>query len=474
MFLRFRIEFTILLALILSGEGYSQSLEKWTLKACIQYAIEQNPQAAQARLQLDRNKANLVQTKGNVFPAINGQANHTYNTGRRIDPYTNQFANSVVLSQNFSLSGNVTLFSGLQNTHSIQAGKFAVQSSKASNEQTNNDIALNVANAFLQIMLNEELTLISTNQAQLSKQQAGRLKLLYEAGQITKGDYLQAEAQTATEELNQTNARNRLALSKLTLAQMLNLEQPEGFEIEQPQLNEPLRDLPPLSSVAIFNQAVDQYPAVRSADLQYLSQEKMLKASRSALSPSLSAFGGIGTGYSQLSRTQVGSTMQQQYIGEFQGNPLYIDVQVPVFEKTSFQDQWSQNFNRTVGFSLNVPIFNNFRTRTQISLQKISLENARLQKLIARNNLRRDIQTAWFDARAAYEKYIASDKNVKAQQEAFAYIQQRFDAGAINSFEYHTGKNQLHAAQSNLAQAKYEYIFRLLVLDFYQGKPIEF
>jgi outer membrane protein len=220
--------------------------------------------------------------------------------------------------------------------------------------------------------------------------------------------------------------------------------------------------------------AVDQFPAVRSADLQYLSQERQLMGAKAALSPSLSAFGGIGTGFSQLARTQVGTTVQQQYIGEFQGTPVYIDVNVPVFEKTPFADQWSQNFNRTVGLSLNVPIFNNFRTKSQISVQKIALENARLQKLIVRNNLLRDIQTAWFDAKAAFERFKASEKNVLAQQEAFDYIKERYEAGLVNFFEFNAGKNQLAAAASNLVQAKYEYLLRYRVLDFYRGKPIEF
>jgi outer membrane protein len=450
-----------------------QSNKYWSLKECIEYATSHNFQAAQTRLQLERSKVSLLQTKGNALPSLNGSANHTYNTGRRIDPFTNQFANSSVLSQNFSLSSGLTLFSGLQNTHTLRAGQLAVQSALAGNEQVNNDIALGVANAFLEILLAEELTLIAGNQVELSKDQVKRARSLYEAGRTAKGEYLQAEAQLASEELNLVNNRNRFALAKLNLAQMLTLEAPEEFEIERPSFSDDLPDLPPFNAREIYNSAVEQFPAVRSADLNHFSQERLLKANKAALLPTLSAFGGIGTGYSQLSRTQVGSTTQQQYLGDFQGTPIIIDVNVPVFEKTQFADQWTQNFNRTVGFSLNVPLFNNFRTRSMISTQKIAVENARIQKMITRNKLLLDIQSAWFGARAAFERYKATEKNVAAMQESFEYISQRYDAGLVNSFEYTTGKNQLAAARSNLAQAKYEYILRNKVLDFYRGRPIE-
>jgi outer membrane protein len=188
----------------------------------------------------------------------------------------------------------------------------------------------------------------------------------------------------------------------------------------------------------------------------------------------LSVFGGIGTGYSELSKTVIGSTTQQQNFGTFQGQPIVIDVEVPIYEKTPFRDQMDQNFNRTVGFSLSVPIFNGLRTRSQVSQQKIAVENARLQHSIVKNQLRRDIQTAWFDARSSFERYQATAKSVKALEEAFNYIQQRYDVGMVNALEFNTSKNQLLGARSNLAQARYEFILRVKVLDFYQGKPISF
>jgi outer membrane protein len=154
------------------------------------------------------------------------------------------------------------------------------------------------------------------------------------------------------------------------------------------------------------------------------------------------------------------------------GQPIDIEVQVPLTELTPFRDQMDQNFNRTFGFSLNIPLFNGLRSRNQVSLQKIALENARLQEQISKNQLRRDIQTAFFDARAAFERYNATLKSVQAFEESFSYMQDRFDAGVVNMLEYNTVKNQLLAAQSNLAQARYEFILRVKVLDFYQGKPI--
>lgn len=466
-----RLLFLLILSPFLLG---AQTAKRWTLQECIDYALKNNLQVGQNDLQVEQSKANLLQAKGTVLPSISGSANHTYNMGRRIDPFTNQFANSVVLSQNFSVSGSLDLFSGLSNMYSIKGNQLAVMAAGYGNVQLKNDVALNVANAFLQIILAGELQAIAENQLGITREQREQAKLLYEAGRTARGDFLQVEAQMATEELNVVRARNNRELALLTLAQLLALESAEGFEIEKPDFSKTPVELPAYNARDVYVTAVEQFPAVLSADYNYRSQHQLLKATRGAYSPSLSAFGGLGTGYSQLSRTMVGSTIQQQYIGDFQGQPIIIDVQVPLYNQTPYIDQMSQNFNRVAGFSLNVPIFNNFRTRTQVSLQKIAVENARLQQQIARNNLRRDIQTAWFDAKSAYERYKATEKSVEALGEAFEYIRQRFDVGLINTFEYNTSKNRLTEAQSNLAQARYEFILRSKVLDFYQGKPITF
>lgn len=466
--------FILFIALLSATSAWSQSAKRWTLQECIEYALSNSPQVAQNTLQVEQSKLNLSQSKASAVPSLNGAVNHTYNFGRRIDPFTNQFATNRVLSQNFSLSSNVNLFSGFSNTQSIMSGQLALIASQYANDQLKNDVALQVTNAFLQIILSDELLSIADNQLATTRLQREQSKLLYEAGRTAKGDFLQTEAQLANEELNVVTARNRAELAKLTLAQLMGLEDAQGFDITRPDFSSVPLQLPAYGEREVMVVAFQNQPGVLGANYRVLSAERGLKSAKGSYYPSLSAFGGIGTGYSELARTIIGTTTETQNIGTIQGQPIDIDVQVPITELTPFGDQLTQNFNRTIGLSLNVPLFNNFRTRNQVAQQKINVQNARIQEQITKNQLRRDIQTAFFDARSAFERYKATEKSVITLEESFSYMTQRFEVGMINTLEYNTAKNQLSNAQSNLAQAKYEFILRVKVLDFYQGNPITF
>jgi outer membrane protein len=452
----------------------SQTSKRWSLQECIEYAISNNYQLAQNKLQVDRSKYTLRQSQAQIFPSMNGSANHTYNTGRRIDPFTNQFAQSRVLSENFSVSGNINLFSGLSNTNTLLANQLSIKANQFSNDQFKNDISLQVANAFLQILLADELLTIAENQLRLIKEQTERGKILFESGRTARGDYLQLEGQQANEELNVINAANRVNLAKLTLAQLLALENADGFDISKQDFSQLKIEMPPYNAHDVLVVALENQPGIKSAEYSLQSAERILKATKGSYYPSLSLFGGLGTGYSQLAKKVIGTQTQQQDFGSINGQPIIVDVEVPIYERTPFSDQWSGNFNKTFGFSLNVPLFNGLRARTQVSFQKITIENARLQTLITKNLLRRDIQSAFFDCKSAFERFNATAKTVTALNESFEYMKQRYDVGLVTTFEFNSTKNQLTAAQSNLAQARYEFILREKVLAFYQGKPISF
>lgn len=465
---------SILFLLCLHVFCRAQETKRWTIQECIDHAWNNNLQLAQSQLRIEQAEVNLLQAKAQALPNLSGSANHTYNTGRRIDPFTNQFADQRVLSQNFSVSSGVNLFSGLSNWRTIQSNQANRKAAQLSNEQLRNDIALQVTNAFLNALLADELLVIAESQYQLATQQTERAKALLEAGRSAKGDLLQVEASQANEAFNVVNARNRKGLALLNLAQLLQLEDPELFDIQAPDFSKSPVQLPPYQAKALYSVAVERQPGILSADWNVQSAELSLKAAKGGYLPTISAFGGVGTGYSELSRKIVSYTTQQQNFGSIGGVPIIVDVQVPVTQLTPFNEQLDQNFNRTFGLSLNVPIFSNLRTRSQVSLQRINVETARINALTQRNQLRRDIQSAWFDARAAFERFTAAEKSLSATQEAFGYTQQRFDAGVISIFEFNNARNQLVSARSSLAQARYELILRIKVLDFYQGNPITF
>jgi outer membrane protein len=463
-----------LIVFLIAPSFQAQDSKRMSLQQCIDQAWNNNLQLRQSLLQVQQSDINLLQSKAQSLPSLNASANHTYNTGRRIDPFTNQFADQRVLSQNFSLSSGVNLFAGLSNWNSIKANSESLKAAKLSAEQIKNDIALQVANAFLTVLLADELLKIADSQFILAEKQTERAKLLLDAGRSAMGDYLQVEANRDNESLNVVRARNNKEAALLALAQLIQADDVVGFDVVAPDFGTTEVKLPAFDANQVYANALQWQPGILSAERNVTSADFLLKAARGQYLPTLSAFGGIGTGYSELSRKVTGFETQQQSIGSIDGVPILLDVNVPTYVLTPFNEQLDQNFNRTFGFSLNVPLFNNLRTRSQVSLQKIAVDNTRIQSDIQKNQLRRDIQTAWQNAKAAYERLSATTKALSATEKAFEYTTTRYDEGLLNIYDFTAGRNQLVAAQSNQAQARFELILRLKVLDFYLGKPIAF
>ena len=216
--------------------AYAQDVKRWTLQECIEYAWNNNLQLRQNALQIEQADINVLQNKAQALPSVSASANHTYNTGRRIDPFTNQFADQRVLSQNFSVSSGVNLFAGLSNWNAIRAAGFSLKSVQLRQEQIKNDVALQVTNAFLSVLLAQELEKIAENQFDITQKQTERAKLLFENGQSAEGIYLQAQATLQNESLNKINARNNVERARHTLALCLPLEETRNFSIVTPDI----------------------------------------------------------------------------------------------------------------------------------------------------------------------------------------------------------------------------------------------
>ncbi len=279
------------------------------------------------------------------------------------------------------------------------------------------------------------------------------------------------EAQLASEELQLVNAKNNLDLAYLELVQLLDLKDYEDFQISIPEL-----DIVPdaeyeHSALQVYSVAKNIKPEVKAADARISSAERGLAIARGARSPSLSVRGAMGTGYSEASMRVTEPTGELTQIGiTAAGEGVY----APTFhyEITPFADQLEDNLNRSIGFYLTIPIFNNFQVSTSIERSRINLDNARITNQIVKNQLFKAIQQAHADATAALKRHQASEKNVNALGEAFRYTEQRFNIGMVNYIEYNDAKNRLAAAESELLQSKYEYLFRTRILDFYMGNPI--
>lgn len=450
--------------------------KKWSLDECIQYARENNIQVQQSEINQKIAEQDLKASKYNVLPNLNGFASHIYNFGQTIDPFTNQFATSRVRSNQFSLSSTFTVFNGFQTINSVKRNQANLKASEYELEKMKNDISLNIANQYLQILFNRELLKNAENQLDVTQIQIDRIKKQVAAGALPEGSLRDIEAQAASEELQVINAQNQLQLSKLNLAQMLRMENAEDFEIVTPNLNDFQGVSEMISPGALYLTALEVMPEVKSAQYNLYSAEKNKSLAKGAYSPSLSLTGSVGSGYSGRNREQIG----RDYIGEFptgdrtaSGENVVTDVYLPVFRDKPFADQMEENYNKSFGFRLNIPIFNGMSARTNVQKAKLNMQQAELNLENTKLQLRQNIESAHNDAVAALKRYRAAEKSVEALELSFQYTQERFNVGMLNSFDFNNEKNRLNNARSELLQAKYEYIFKSKVLDFYQGKAIQ-
>ncbi len=473
---------TSVLALFCASETVAQTPmanQTMTLEQCIDYALKNNIQIKQSELNTELSKVTLTQSKAELLPSLNANASHTYNIGRTVDRFTNQFADAQVLSQNFGLSTDVNLFSGFQNINSIQQNKFAYLAGKYDVEKMKNDVSLNIATAYLQILYSMELVDNAKNQMGITSAQADRTKILVEAGSIARGMLLDIQSQLALEELTVTNAQNQLDIAYLNLAQLLNMPSAEGLTIVKPELNVGTDALLTATPTQIYNAAVSNLPEIKSAEFKVKSAEKSVDVAWGGVSPRLSFSASYGTGYSGASQRFLTPPTFQGYSPNGDITSSGDTVYSPIFssgtlEKIPFFDQYNDNVNKSFGFFLTVPIFNRLQTKTAIDRARIQKMNADLTVESTKLQVQKNVQQAYADASAGLKKYNASLKAIEAMQESFKYTEQKFNVGLLNTNDYNDAKNKLIKTQSDLLQAKYEYVFKTKVLDFYQGKPLKF
>lgn len=468
----------ILLSSFLYAQDKLKNEKAMTLEECIEYALKNNIQIQQSILNTELSEINLTQSQANLLPSLNANASHSYNYGRTIDRFTNQFATQQVLSQNLSLSTDVTLFNGLQNINAIQQNKYNYLASKYDVEKMKNDIALNVAASYLQVLFASESVINSSNQLAVTQSQVERTQKLLDAGAVSKGALLDMQSQLALEELNLTNAQNQLDIAYLNLAQLLNINVVDGFSIVKPDLLSLSETLLTETPNQIYNSAVTNLPEIKSAEYKVKSSEKALDGAWGGVSPRLSFSAAYGTGYSGLSQRITGMPSLIGFVpdGSFtsSGDTVYSpSFSSPATEKIPFVDQYKDNVNKSFGFFLTVPLFNRLQTKTAIDRARIQKLNAELTVESTKLQIQKNVQQAYADANGGLKKYMASKKAVDAMKESFKYAEQKFNVGAINPNDYNDTKNRLTKAESDLLQAKYDYVFKIKVLDFYQGKPLK-
>lgn len=441
-----RIVFLFTAILLISTAAISTAQEEWSLQQCIDYALENNIQIKRQELNTDYSRNQVSQAKSDRLPNLNAGASNNFSFGRSLNN-DNVYENVNSTQLNGYLSSNLTLFNGfiLQNT--IEQSRLDLQAAIQDLQKTKDDIILNIAASYLEILFAEELSLIAEAQIEVTQQQIERTQKLIEAGSLARGALLEIEAQLAREELQLVNDQNRVQLAYLNLYQLLELPVEKSFTIKEPVLPEIKANVTMSNSFDVFKNAVNLRPEIKAAQLRVESARQQLEIAKGNRYPNLS----FGANY----------------------NNQYYNIMSSDFQQLSFGEQLKSNSRYGFGFNLNIPIFNRFQVKNGISNAKLQITDYQYQLQNTRNALRQDIEQAYTNALAALNRYISSEKAVESTREAFRYTEEKFNVGMINTVEYNQSKNNLTIAQSELLQAKYEYIFRAKILDFYNGVPIE-
>ena len=423
----------------------------WSLEACINYAYANNIQLKQKMEEQEARKVELHTSKHSWLPAVNANMGQSFQFGRSTSK------SGVIVDQNaanttFNINLDMPIFDGFKIPNDIAARKLDLQAAIESLNKAKEDLAVNIASYYLQVLYNKELQRVAQLQVDLDKEQVNKTEAMVNAGKVPLSQLYDIKAQLAKDEVTLTEATNNVQLALLDLAQSLELERSDrSFDIETPQITDAVAEnmssiLPPET---IFDQAVTFKPQIKEQEYLLESQKRMLKVAQAGYYPKLNFGASYSNGYYH---TSMG--------GE------YADTR-------SFGDQLKQNGQKIVGFSLSIPLFNRFQVRNSVRSARIGINNQQLMLENSKKTLYKEIQQAYYNATAAQEKYTASDKSVASSREAFSYAQARYEAGKSTVFEFNEAKTKYAQSLAEQAQAKYDFIFRAKILDFYRGTPLK-
>jgi outer membrane protein len=423
-----------------------QAQQVWSLEKCINYALVNNIQIKQGMIATEYQQNQLKQSKYARLPNLNAQVSQNMNYGRSLT-YLNTYKNVNSAESDFGLGTTVPIFSGFQINNTISMTELNLKASMEDLEKAKSDITMNIASSFLEVLFAKDLIKVSQDQLDITNLQIKQISAKVEAGSLAKGSLLEIQAQAAGEELNLVNAQNQLKTATLRLTQLLEMESQENFDVEVPILPEIMAQSSLASATDVYKTALSLRPEIKGADYRLKSSKYQLKTAQGSIFPTISLYANFYNLY----------------------NNQYTDINGDII---SFSDQLNNNQRKNLGLQMNIPIFTRLQNKTQIDNARLQVLKTELDYENAKKLLRSDIETAQTNAVAAMNRFISNQKAVSSMKEAFRYSQEKFNVGMVNAVEYNTAKTQLSKAESDLLQAKYEFIFRTKILDFYKGIPI--
>jgi outer membrane protein len=462
---------------------FPSAQERWDLQQCVLYAMQNNISVKQSDVQARLVALQVKLNEAGQYPALNFGSNTGFNFGRSINPATNTFEVSSIFFSNFQLQSSVNVFNWFSQRHVIAASRLDKNAAEATLEKARNDIALNVAVAYLQTLLSNEQVGISRIQISQTTLQLEQVRRQVAAGVLPELNVLELEALLARDSAGYIGARATYQQNIILLKALLNLDMVQPFDIEKPSVSSiPIEDLADLQPEKVFAMALNNLPLQKANQFRYRAALKNIEAAKAAGMPSLTAFGNLGSRYSSLFPDQenivVTPTGKQDTIGAVEISPGIIRYAVrPNFQfatrNLSFGQQvFNVNLSQAIGLNLSVPIFNNRQFKTGIERSRLNAESIKLQSEQDNMVLKQDIYSAYNDAVNAQQRFLAARKGVEASDKAFEFSQKRYNAGLLPSLDLITNQNNLFRARMDAVAAQYEFVFRMKLLEFYKGQGL--
>lgn len=450
-----------------------------SLQEAVDIALKNNIQVKQSELQIRNAQLTFQQAKNNQLPTVSGSVNESFNFGRSLDPFTNSFASKNINYNSLGVNSNVMIFNGYvlkstiaQNDLLLKASEFDLQAMKES-------ISLQVVLAYLNILNAEDQLSIAQSQTAITKLQIERTDKLVKAGSLPQSNVFDLKAQLASEETTVINNESTLALAKLSLLQLMNDTTISDVSLTRISVPIPSKESYDVSLNSIFQTAEGSQPLVKASDIRIKSAEKSIDIAKAGFLPTLSGFASWGANQSNAQKKYVIDGTTSTYLGtvNFNGQDYPLNVQQAKAVEAGtvgYFDQLSNSSNYSFGLNASIPIFTRYNNRTRVAQAKVQKLNAEFEAQKTRQTLRQNIETAYTNMNNAAKRYDALTVQVSALEESYRAAESRFNAGAIDYVSYSLQKTNLDKAKANLAQAKYDYVFRTKILDYYQNKPLVF
>lgn len=465
------IIYTIILLMGWSVNAQNQSEKSYSLEECISMALTNNLDLKSTNLLANSAKVNYQQSKANLLPSINGNFNLGVNDGRSIDPFTNDFINQELTFSNAGLSLDMTIFNGFRLLNSAKQNRLNKKASELEIEAAQQDLVLNVTLAYLQVLNAKAILELTQARFETTKQQLKIQEDFYENESGNPADYADILGQIANDETSILSSESSLNNAKLSLIRLLNLKDnisidTKGTILDFEEYN--------LSADEVYTQALQNLATFKAREKRIEAAKKGVSVAKSQFTPEISLFGGVNTNYSSAAQLFNATGTSIVATGDFvnvNGQDLMIMTEQTAFaaESINYRDQLDNNLNTVVGFAVNVPLFNGFRAKNNVALEKIRVAESILELERTHIDIKNAISQVHFDMEAVYKRHQSLLKQVEAYQESYRINDIRFKNGVSNFLNYITSKNNLDNAKVNLANARYEYLLRVKVLDYYQG-----